>query len=74
MLHLQTSEAMNALAENGIDPEVIRLFEMYQNDTCVYELTPSCAEEPDNLRPPDTSDTSDTTGLFGNMIGGGLFG
>ena len=62
---------MNALEENGIDPEVIRLFSVAQNDTCVYELTPSCAEEPDNLRP---SDTSDTTGLFGNVIGGGMFG
>ena len=66
MLHLQTSEAMNALAENGIDPEVIRLFEMYQNDTCVYELTPSCAEDPENLTPSDR----EGNGLFGDMFGG----
>ena len=64
--HLQTSQALNALVKNGIDPETIRLFSMEQNPDCVYELTPSCAEDPANLTPSDR----EGTGLFGDMFGG----
>ena len=58
---------MNALAQNGIDPDSIRLFSMEQNEDCVYELTPSCGEDPVNLTPS----AREGTGLFGDMFGGG---
>ena len=65
--------AMEALASNGLDPEALRLFRMRQSDECVYELYPSCSQEPANLMPRPQNRMGMGMGLFGNMFGG-MFG
>ena len=60
------------MVNSGINPEDLGLFLMEQIEDCVYELTPSCSEDAENLMPPSERQGMS---LFGDMFGlGGIFG
>ena len=66
--------ANEAFANNNVDVGS-RWFKMTQSDTCVNDQSPSCSDDPANLRPvrPIQVISGTLVGWF-NGIFGGLFG